>query len=162
MSDRTAPWSHDQPGWHLARWGWWGWTETAVKLVAIGVALAAAAEGGAWSIPSTHRVSFVVLVVIAIGYLGTVVDRFLDREVVAMVFVVLMIVGHGAIVFAMGRTDWPAVSVRAFAGLMVCGDLVKLGFFVTTGTRVRRLPPSVPIAMTGLLAVAYLVAFITA
>lgn len=161
MSERTAPWSHQQPGWHIADWGWWGWTETTVKLVAIVVALAAAAEAGAWSIPSTHRVPFVVLVAIAIGYLGTGVDRFLDREVVAMIFVVLMIFGHWGIVFAMGRTGWPAASVRTFAGLMLLGDLIKLGFFATTGTRVRSLPSAVPITMTGLLAAGYLAALFT-
>lgn len=161
MRERTAPWSQPQPRWHLADWGWWGWTETAVKLVAIGTALTAAADGGAWAVPATHRFPFVVLVAIATGYLGTVIDRFLDREVLAMVFVVAMLIGHWALVFAMGQTEWPATSVRVFTGLMLLGDLVKLGFFVTTRTRVRQLPRLVPIAMTGVLAAAYLAAFLT-
>ena len=155
------PWS-GQSGWHVADWGWWGWAETAIKLVAIVVAMVAAVDAGAWSVPDGHRLSYWLLVAVAVGYIGTVVDRLQDREVVAMVFVGAMVVGHWSLVFAMGRPDWAAMTVRAFVGLMLVGDLVKVGFFVVSGARVRGLPRAVPVVMTAGLVAVYAVALIAA
>ena len=158
---RAAPWS-GQTAWHVADWGPWGWSETVVKLIAIVVALAAAIDDGAIAVAGSHRLAYWLLVAVGIGYVGAIVDRYVDREVVAFAFVVLMVLGHAAIVFAMGRTDWPASSVRAFAGLMLLGDLIKIGFFVRTRASVRGIPWTVPVVMTGTLAVAYAVVLVTA
>jgi len=157
----AAPWS-GRRDWHVARWGPWGWGETAVKLVAVALAVAAAAEDGAWSIPPHHRVAFWTLAAISVAYVAAVADRWIDREIVAMAFVFAMIVGHLAIVRAMGGREWPGGDVRAFAGLMLLGDLLKLVFFVRTGARVRDLPRPVPIVATGLLALLYLVVLFAA
>lgn len=62
----------------------------------------------------------------------------------------------------MGRDDWPASSVLAFAGLMLVGDLIKIAFFVVTRQQVRDLPLVAPIALTAALVVAYLVALLAA
>jgi hypothetical protein len=155
------PWS-GQTGWHVARWGAWGWTETAIKLVAILVAVRAAGAGGSWSLPGEHRLAFWCLLGVGAGYVVAIADRWIDREIVAMVFVLAMVAGHGALVHAMGGADWPAGPVRTFAGLMLLGDLVKIATFVRTGARVRKLPRPVPIVMTGVLASIYLVALLAA
>ena len=153
------PWS-GQRWWHIADWGPWGWAETAIKLVAIAVAVIAAAGGAALAIPDHHRLTYWILFAVAVGYLFTVLDRLQDREIVAMAFVAAMIVGHWAMVLVMGRDDWPAGIVRAFAGLMLVGDLVKIGYFTVTGARVREFPRAVPIVMTAALAGCYLVALL--
>jgi hypothetical protein len=161
MTETTTPWS-GQREWHVANWGPWGWAETAVKLVAIVVAISAALGGGAFSIPDDHRLSYWILVAVAAGYVLAIGDRLLDREIVALGFLAANLVGHWSMVYVMGSDDWPTSLVRAFAGLMLLGDLIKIGYFVVTRQRVRNLPPTVPIAMTGTLVVAYAVAALAA
>jgi hypothetical protein len=150
----SAPWT-GQTGWHIASWGPWGWAETIVKLAGVAVALAAALEGGAASTPATHRVPYWILFAVAVGYIGTVIDRLIDRELIAIGFVLLMLLGHWSMAYAMGRPAWPTSSVRTFAALMLVGDLIKIGYFVTTRTRVRTMPWTTPTALTGALVVAY-------
>lgn len=70
--------------------------------------------------------------------------------------------GHWAMVYAAGRDDWPGALVRVFTGLMILGDLVKIGYFATTGARVRGMSPAVPMVMTGGLVVLYLIAYLVA
>lgn len=161
MSDVAPPWS-GQSGWHLAQWGLWGWAETLPKLIAIVAAVIAALAGGAWNVPDNHQLSFWLLVVVAMGYVGTIADRWIDKEIFAMSFVVLMLIGHWSLVYAMGQPEWPSGRVRLFAGLMLAGDVVKIGYFATTRARVRGLSPVIPILMTSVLATAYLVALIAA
>lgn len=57
-----------------------------------------------------------------------------------------------------GWPTWPRAAVRWFTGLMVAGDVVKVGCFLHTGARVRSLARAVPIVMTTALAAAYAVA----
>jgi len=154
MTRLQPPWS-GQTSWHVARWGMAGWVETAIKLVAIFFAITAALDDGAWAVPASHRLAFWTLSAVTIAYVVAVADRWIDRELVALAFVLAMIAGHASLVYAMGRAEWPARPVRVFAGLMLLGDLVKLATFVHTGTRVRDLPRAVPIAMTAVLAALY-------
>ena len=53
-------------------------------------------------------------------------------------------------------------TVQVFAGLMLLGDVVKIGYFASTGARVRGLPPLVPMMMTGTLVVSYLLVVLSA
>lgn len=161
MESTAAPWSGQQ-GWHIAQWGPLGWAEAVIKAVGIVIAIAAAIGDGAVAVADTHRLSYWLLLLVAIGYLGTVFDRLVDREVVAMVFVACMVAGHWAAVYAMGRAEWPAAMVQAFVALMLLGDLVKLGYFATTKASVRGLPWTAPFALTSVLAGVYLVALVAA
>ena len=161
MNTTRAPWS-GQTGWHVADWGPWGWSETVVKLIGIIVAFAAAIDEGAFGVPSSNRLAYWLLVAAGVGYVAAIADRYVDREVVAFAFIVATVLGHVAIVYAMGRADWPSTPVRAFASLMLVGDLIKIGFFATTRASVRGIPWTVPLAMTSALAIAYLIVLVTA
>ncbi len=161
METTKQPWS-GQSGWHVADWGPWGWAETVVKLVAIVVAVGAAIDDGATALSSGHRLSYWLLFAVAVGYIGSIFDRLTDKEIVSMGFVVLMLIGHWCAVYAMGRADFPSGTVRLFAGLMLVGDVIKLGFFATTKASVRGLPWTIPFAMTSTLAVAYAIAAMVA
>ena len=161
VASNRAPWSGQQ-GWHLANWGPLGWLETVVKTVAIVIAIVAAFDDGGATVPDGHELPYWILVGVAIGYSFAVADRIIDREAFAMVFVVAMVAGHWAIVWAAGGSEWPAGAISAFAALMLAGDLVKIGYFLTTGARVRDIPRPVPIVMTATLAIAYLVVLLTA
>ncbi len=160
MTTTAAPWTGQQ-GWHVANWGWWGWAETVAKLAAIVVGLAAAiGGGGAVAVPDDHRIAFWALTAVAVGYTVAIYDRFIDREIFAMGFIVAVVVAHWAMVYAMGRDVWPGTAVRWFAALMLAGDLIKIGFFATTRTSVRSIPWPVPVAMTSTLALLYLVVLV--
>ena len=161
MDPPNPPWS-GQKTWHVARWGPLGWVETGIKLAAILLALVAALGGGAWSAPPDHALSFWALAAVAVGYVAAVADRWIDRELVALAFVFAMIGGHASMLYAMGGSEWPGARVRAFAGLMLLGDLVKIAYFAKTGARVRDLPRAVPLVMTGALGSIYLVVLIAA
>lgn len=160
-TDAAAPWSGQQ-GWHVANWGPLGLAETTVKAVAILIALVAVTGGGALAVPQGRSLPYWLLVIVAVGYVVAIADRLVDREITAVVFVVAMVVGHGAIVYAAGGSNWPAGAVQLFAGLMLLGDLVKIAYFATTGARVRGLAPVVPMVMTGTLACAYLLILLSA
>ena len=75
----------------MARWGPLGWIETGVKSCAFlcaYVALATSITTG-WSTPRGVRVAELVLIGIAtVGLVAAIGDRLLEREIVAMVFVV--------------------------------------------------------------------------
>ena len=161
METARQPWS-GQSGWHTADWGPWGWAETMVKLLAIVVGVSAAIGGGAAAVPGDHRLTYWLLLVVAVGYVGSIFDRLADKEIIAMGFVVLTLVGHWSVVYAMGGAEFPSSSVRLFAGLMLVGDLIKLGFFATTRSSVRGIPWTIPFAMTSALCLCYLVALIAA
>jgi hypothetical protein len=152
--DAAAPWS-GQEGWHVARWGVLGWVETALKSVGITVGVIAAATGGAFAVPATGRIAYWAVVAVAVGYLVAVFDRWADKEIVAMGFLVAMLVGHWTMVYAMGRPDGAVGAVRLFATMMLTGDVVKIVYFATSGARVRGLPPMVPIVMTSILVAVY-------
>ena len=157
----TAPWS-GQRGWHVANWGPWGWAETAVKLVAIVVAVVSLADGAALAVADDHRLTYWILVGVAVGYVLAIADRLMDRELVALAFLAANLVGHWSLVLVMGLDGWPGSVVVAFALLMLLGDLIKIAYFAVTGQSVRNLPPAVPIALTTTLVVAYAVAALAA
>ena len=157
----SAPWS-GQRTWHVARWGVLGWAETLVKLVGIVLAIGAALRGGAWAFSSTHPLAHGLLLAITVGYVVAILDRWTDKEIVAMVFVLAMVLGHVAMAYASGRSDWPGVTLRLFAASMLAGDLLKLAWFAKTGARVRDLPRPVPFVMTGVLAALYVVVLVAA
>lgn len=152
----AAPWS-GQAGWHVAHWGSLGWAETAVKGLALtpviieAVARPVASDAGlGWSVPSDHRLPFWMIVLVAAGYVGTLVDRVVDREIISLVFVIVTLIGYWSVVWLAGLPPWPASLIRWFAVLVAVGEVLKVAYFVTTGARVRRLPRSLPIAMTSM------------
>lgn len=148
-------------GWHVARWGRLGWIETGVKSLAFlcaYVALASSITTG-WSAPGGVRIVELVLVGVAtLGLLAAIGDRLLEREIVAMVFVCFNNLAHLALLGSLVTTDGPGRLLTAFALLMMCGELVKLGFLYSTGFTVRNTPVSVVIGLTVAYAIVYALA----
>ncbi|MEM9654360.1 MAG: hypothetical protein AAGA65_19865 [Actinomycetota bacterium] len=161
-SAKPAPWTHKPHKWYIADWGPWGAAESLLKVFAILVALLTAFPDGAFAVPESNTTSFWILLGLGAAYLLSIADRLMDREITAMAFLAANLAGHGAIIYAMGAAEWPGLQVKAFAGLMLAGDLVKLAYFVTTGATVRNLPRAVPIMLTSLFAALYTVALVGA
>jgi hypothetical protein len=153
--------AHVPSGWHVTRWGTLGWIETGFKSCAFlcaYVALATSITTG-WATPGRARVAELVLIGIAtVGLLAAIGDRLLEREIVAMVFVVFNNLAHLALLASLVTTAGPGGLLTAFAVLMTCGELVKLQFLHSTGFTVRNTPASIVIGLTTAYAVVYALA----
>ena len=148
-------------GWHATRWGTLGWIETGFKSYAFlcaYLALASSTTTG-WSTPRGVRVAELVLIGIAtVGLLAAIGDRLLEREIVAMVFVVFNDLAHLALLASLVTTAGPGRLLTAFAVLMICGELVKIRFLRSTGFTVRNTPTSTVIGLTAAYALVYALA----
>lgn len=150
--------ARERPAWRVGDWGLLGWLETALKAagVLVGVGALLASLDGPVDGPSGVRLAqVVVLGVLSAGLLAGIADRLLEREVVGVVFVPAMVVGHVAMTVALARDGGLGDALVAFAALMLAGDLVKLAFLATSGFRVRDLPPGAVYGLTGAYAAGY-------
>ncbi len=143
----------DSKRWHVAAWPPLAWLETAIKLVALGLGIAAfidAAGTGAFELPGGARLAQVVLLaILSLGLLAAIGDRLIEREVIAMAFVLVNNAGHWGMLGALLLGD-NGHGVALFAALMLAGDLVKLLFIALhTDFTVRDLPRTVLYALTG-------------
>jgi hypothetical protein len=156
----------DQPTgknqWHVAEWPPLAWLETTIKviglLIAIGTLLFALAEGRSYDFPDgVRRAQWIILVCLSLGILAAIVDRIIEREIVAMGFVLVNNLGHWGMVIAMLFTPYPDGELLAFAGLMFIGDLVKLWFLFLTGFTVRNTPRALMYGATLVFVIGYAV-----
>lgn len=137
--------------WYWGRWGPLGAAETAVKLGALMVAIAAAVDlaGEPSAVDAARQWGVLVLLGIAtFGLVGAIADRVIEREITAMIFVVVNVIGHVAAILAVLHAEWPRTAIGVFAVLMTTGELIKLRFLRTTGFRVRDISPRTVVALT--------------
>lgn len=152
-------------GWHLGTWGSLGWAETALKLAAAGVAIAAllVALGGSidWAGPARGG-QVGVLAALAIGLTFAIVDRVIEREIIAFAFILVNVAAHWAMVVAVEISTDIGALVVTFAALILAGDLVKLRFLAASGFTVRDLPRGLLFALTGIYAAGYVLILVLA
>ncbi len=145
-------------GWRVGDWTALGWIETVLKVVGVGVGIAAllTASGLPADAPSGARLAqAVILLVLSLGLVAAIADRLAEREVIGIVFILLMNAGHWCMTVAVARDPGLGAFVVAFAALMGAGDLVKLVFLARSGFRVRDVPRGVTFALTGAYAAGY-------
>lgn len=148
-----------RPAWHRGDFGPLGWAETVLKLagVVVGVVALVVALGDDFEVPSgTRLASVVVLAVLCLALLAAIADRLAEREIIGIIFIPLMNVGHLAMLAALIVSDGVAGHLVAFAAPMLAGDLVKLVFLHTTSFRVRDVPPIVVYGLVSTFVVGYL------
>jgi hypothetical protein len=147
--------------WHVDRWPPLAWWEMAIKLAAIPVGIVAfvqALSAGTFGLPGGLRlVQLVILAFLSLGLVAAIFDRLVEREVVAMVFVILNNTGHWGMVVALATQPGPGWLLVAFAGLMLAGDVVKLEFLRVHDFTARNTPPAVLFGLTSLYVVGYLI-----
>lgn len=144
--------------WHVGDWGPLAWLETALKAsgIAVGVAALLSALGHPAEGPAGARLAEVIILgLLCLGLVAAVADRYADREIVGMVFIIGMNLGHLALLIALARDADIGAPLVAFCLLMLAGDLVKLVFLATTGFRVRSVAPAVVYGLVGLYVVGY-------
>lgn len=146
--------------WHLSAWPPLAWLETAIKLVALAIGIsagiAALSEGG-YALPGgVTLVQWIVLIVLALGLVAAIGDRWIEREIVAMIFVILNNAGHWGMVLAVAGAADVSRRLVLFAALMLAGDLVKLVFLALhTDFTVRDVPRRVLYGLTATYVVGY-------
>ena len=147
-------------GWHIARWPALAWLETAIKLVAIAVGVAAfvtaLSSGGALALPGGRRlVQLIVLALLALGLLAAIYDRWLEREIVAMAFVLVNNLGHWGMTLALTSDTLSSGYLVAFCALMLIGVVIKLVFLRVHAFQVRDIPRTVLFGLTSVYVVGY-------
>jgi hypothetical protein len=162
MNDNTA--QSTSRRWHVAPWPPLAWLETAIKAVAlvIGfVALVGALSRGAFALPAGLRLGqLVVLGILSLGLVAAIFDRLLERELVAMIFVVVNNLGHWGMVLALASEPGPGPLLVAFCALMLIGDLVKLLFLKVHDFQVRNTPRVVLFGLTAVYGAGYTIILI--
>ncbi len=152
--------------WHVADWSTLGWLETGIKLlahIAAIVALINALSSGIITAPTgTRLVQVIVLALLSLGLLGAILDRYMGREIIAMVFVLINNVAHWGMVYALLTTPGPGGLLLIFAGLMLLGDLVKEYWLYTSKFTQYGLSTKVMMSLTGVFVVGYAIILILA
>ena len=149
--------------WHVGDYGWLGWAETGVKAVAFAVAFVAVAHALDRELATPHGIHVFELIVLGVAELGLVLaigDRIIERELIALGFVLFANAAHLCMLFAILSVPGPGVLLSAFCALMFAGEMIKLGFLRSTGFRVREVAPVVVQGLVAAYAVIYLVALV--
>jgi hypothetical protein len=146
--------------WHVASWPALAWLETAIKLSALILGIAAliqALSNGVFGLPGGLQLAqFIILALLSLGLVAAILDRFAEREIVAMIFVVINNLGHWGMVVALASIPGPGGLLVGFAGLMLLGDLVKLVFLQAHNFTVRDTPRAVLYGLTLVYVIGYL------
>ncbi len=148
-----------QKPWHFAQWPPLAWLETVIKLVAIGIGLAAfivALDEGSFKLEAGFTLAeFILLGILSFGLIAAIFDRIKDREIIAMEFVIVNNLGHWGMLLAVAGDPGPGWYLIAFCSLFLCGDLVKMLFIKVHKFRVRDTPQPVLYGLTGGYAAGY-------
>ncbi len=135
--------------WHVAHWPALAWLETIVKLIALIIGInegAKALSAANLAFPTELAlVQFIILIILSLGLVTAVFDRIADREIIAMIFVVVNNLGHWGMVLGLAAAS---EQLLWFAGLMLLGDLVKIWFIRVHNFTVRDVSPKILYALT--------------
>jgi len=151
----------NEKNWHIAEWHPLAWVETVTKVLALIfgiIALVGALSRGNFSLPQGWRlVQLIVLTVLSLGLVAAISDRITEREIIAMVFVILNNLGHWGMALSLASPPGPGSLFVIFCVLMLLGDLVKLVFLKVTDFTVRDTPRAVMYGLTSFYMVGYAV-----
>jgi len=136
--------NNHKKNWYVARWPFLAWLETVIKLVALGIGIAAFVRsvslGGLMLPVGIQLVQFIGLGFLSLGLLVAISSRLKEREIVAMVFVIINNLGHWGMTISLASKYPVHNSLLAFCSLMLIGDLVKIVFIRVHHFSVRDLP----------------------
>ncbi len=149
----------DRKLWYIAQWPPLAWLETAIKLAAlvIGIgALLSTLGGGRLTLPAGSQLAqLIILAVLSQGLVTAIFDRIMEREIVALAFVVLNNLGHWGMTVLLLTSTEPTSRLLPFAALMLLGDLVKRAFLRVHQFQMRNTPRAAPYGLTLLYAAGY-------
>lgn len=131
---KHSPFSSD--GWWLNRWPLLGWLETFIKIAAwcfVPYIPAYTTPDIPFAfVPKPFAVETAIMIVTSLLMTLAVIDRFVYREIISILFVFPNNWAHWTVAMAMYRAGRLGINVRyfrIFCWLMLAGDTVKLVFF---------------------------------
>jgi hypothetical protein len=150
--------------WHVAKYPALAWAETVLKATAIVIGIVAlsisfARGSAAW--PAGVRLAeFAVMAFLAIGLVAAIFDRIIEREIVAMVFVIFNNLAHWGIVASLVYLPNANPYLFPFCALMAFGDMVKTIFLKAHSFQVRNIPQFMLFGLTAAYIIGYLMVLI--
>jgi hypothetical protein len=149
--------------WHIGDYHPLAWAETAVKAVAFVIAYVAfahALDRGLES-PSGIRIAELALLGVAwAGLLLTIADRVLERELIAIGFVVFNNAAHLGMLYALFAVPGPGGLLSLFCACMLGGEIIKLRWLHRARPTLRQLSLMAAQALVVGYAAVYLVALV--
>ncbi|MDD2353359.1 MAG: hypothetical protein PHX56_07390 [Atribacterota bacterium] len=144
--------------WYIHNWTFLGWVETIIKTIAIIIGILSfylSFDSQDWVIPSgVQLVQLLVLGLLSLGIFFAIFNRWKNKEIISMFFVILNNIGHWGMFLSLLRdTGW--FYLPYFALLMMLGDLVKILFLKQTGYTERNILPSLFIYATLVFVIGY-------
>src|SRR5689334_15662531 len=92
-------------GWHVAKWGLWGWIETGLKAVGIVAGIIAFFSSSSVSTLTIgghpHLAAVILLALLTLLTIGVVFIRFTQREVISLIYSVFNFLGHAGLLIAL-------------------------------------------------------------
>jgi len=149
--------------WHIGTHHPLAWAETAVKAVAFVIAYIAfvhALDRGLHSPSGIRIVELALLGAAELGILLTIVDRVLERELIAVGFVLFNNAAHASMLYALLAVPGPGGLLSIFCALMLGGELIKWRWLDKTRPNLRQLSLMAAQAFVVAYAAVYLVALI--
>jgi hypothetical protein len=157
MNDTAVP----PRQWYFAKYPALAWIETVIKASAmvIGIlALVVALSKGAFALPTGARFAeLTVMMILAIGLVAAIFDRMLDREIVAMIFVLFNNLAHWGMVASLLLLQEANPYLVPFCALMAVGDMVKTIFLKAHSFQVRDVPQFILFGLTAIYLLGYTV-----
>jgi hypothetical protein len=125
-------------GWHVANWGLWGWLETVVKLIGVGVGIFAFFSTSAiatLTIGGSPRLAAVILLALLVVLtFGIIFLRLRQQEVISVLYAALNFLGHAGMLIALLRAPSQVATYGIlFALAYIIGELIKQRFLVISG-----------------------------
>lgn len=145
----------DQKQWYFGNWTGLGWLETGLKLAGHAIAFYALTQIPAGISPA---LSFPVILLglITLSYVAAIYDRWLEKEITAMLFVVVNVTAHAAMTWTLTHANNNLYFLGLmFAALMLAGDLVKIAFLLRTKFTVRNVTTRQMVTLVAGLVIAY-------
>ena len=149
--------------WYFGNWQVLGWVETGFKIFAFMFAyllLYNALSFGNFALPNGKLlIVWIVQIILSLGLLAAIFDRFKNKEIFAMIFVLFNNLAHWGVVIAMTNMANMAnltINLILFYSLMLTGDLVKIIFLKTSGFKIDGVPQYALYGLTGVFIAGYL------
>lgn len=146
--------------WYFGNWLLLGWIETGVKIFAFMFAYVLfynALSNGEFVIPHGKiLIVWIIQIFLSIGLLAAIFDRYKNKEIFAMIFVLFNNLAHWSIVISILNAANLSINLIFFYGLMLVGDIVKMIFLKTSNFKVDGVSQIVLFALTGIFIAGYL------
>jgi len=149
--------------WRCEKYGPLGWMEILVKAMAIGVGVASlsifSTSGRSYDSIKIAQIVFIGMLAAACTFL--ILQRLVEREIFALIFIVLLTISHWVLFAMLFATVDPGAFVFTFCFLMIMGEYVKVMFlFIMNEYEVIWLPKPIHYLLTFCFIIGYLTAMI--